>query len=146
MQHKQTTTTVYTILLISLKPLVWCVVAQTSGFFFITYDIQYIYRPKVCHCTWLNNCTSNYACRMYDFNSWSNSIKLGNVVWYQYSEKEMSDNFPFLFSIPKRAYKNLRILSDMGFVELISISETKYLRFTSKCTNWKCQDGNYFVI
>nr|DAH52880.1 MAG TPA: hypothetical protein [Bacteriophage sp.] len=38
------------------------------GFFFITYDIQYIYRPKVCHCTWLNNCTSNYACRMYDFN------------------------------------------------------------------------------
>lgn len=52
----------------------------------------------------------------------------------------------FFFSIPKRAYKNLRILSDMGFVELISISETKYLRFTSKCTNWKCQYGNYFVI
>lgn len=33
MQHKQTTVTVYTILLISLKPLVWCVAAQTSGFF-----------------------------------------------------------------------------------------------------------------
>lgn len=78
--------------------------------------------------------------------TWTNTITVDGIVWYQYSEKEMSDNFPLLFSIPKRAYKNLRILSDMGFVELISISETKYLRFTSKCTNWKCQDGNYFVI
>ena len=110
----------------------------------MTYNIFIDQKFAIVHGLTIVQTTTLAACMT--LTSWSNSIKLGNVVWYQYSEKEMSDNFPLLFSIPKRAYKNLRILSDMGFVELISISETKYLRFTSKCTNWKCQDGNYFVI
>ena len=113
-------------------------------FLIMTYNILIDQRFAVANELTIVQTTTLAACMT--LPTWTNTITVDGIVWYQYSEKKMSDNFPFLFSIPKRAYKNLRILSDMGFVELISISETKYLRFTSKCTNWKCQDGNYFVI
>lgn len=108
------------------------------SFLIMTYNILIAQRFAVANELTIVQTTTLAACMT--LPTWTNTITVDGIVWYQYSEKEMSDNFPFLFSIPKRAYKNLRILSDMGFVELISISETKYLRFTSKCTNWKCQD------
>lgn len=114
------------------------------SFLIMTYNIFIDQKFAIVHGLTIVQATTLAACMT--LPTWTNTITVDGIVWYQYSEKEMSDNFPFLFSIPKRAYKNLRILSDMGFVELISISETKYLRFTSKCTNWKCQDDNYFVI
>lgn len=84
------------------------------GFSFLSmkYNIFIDQKFAIVHGLTIVQTTTLAACMT--LTSWSNSIKLGNVVWYQYSEKEMSDNFPFLFSIPKRAYKNLRILSDMG--------------------------------
>lgn len=48
----------------------------------------------------------------------------------------MVDDFPLLFSIPKRVYKNLKELADLGFIELSSFGKTKYLRFTEKCKMW----------
>lgn len=114
------------------------------SFLIMTYNILIDQRFAVANKLTIVQTTTLAACMT--LPTWTNTITVDGIVWYQYSETKMVDDFPLLFSIPKRAYKNLRILSDMGFVELISISETKYLRFTSKCTNWKCQDGNYFVI
>lgn len=114
------------------------------SFLIMTYNILIDQRFAVANELTIVQTTTLAACMT--LPTWTNTITVDGIVWYQYSETKMVDDFPLLFSIPKRAYKNLRILSDMGFVELISISETKYLRFTSKCTNWKCQDGNYFVI
>jgi hypothetical protein len=114
------------------------------SFLIMTYNILIDQRFAVANELTIVQTTTLAACMT--LPTWTNTITVDGIVWYQYSETKMVDDFPLLFSIPKRAYKNIRILSDMGFVELISLCETKYLRFTSKCTNWKCQDGNYFVI
>ena len=68
--------------------------------------------------------------------TWTNTITVDGIVWYQYSETKMVDDFPLLFSIPKRVYKNIKELADRGFIELSSFGKTKYLRFTEKCKTW----------
>lgn len=68
--------------------------------------------------------------------TWTNTITVDGIVWYQYSETKMVEDFPLLFSIPKRVYKNLKELSDRGFIELSAFGKVKYLRFTAKCKTW----------
>lgn len=67
---------------------------------------------------------------------WTNTITVDGTVWYQYSEPKMVEDFPLLFSIPKRVYKNMKELADRGFIELSSFGKKKYMRFTSKCRTW----------
>lgn len=55
----------------------------------------------------------------------------------------MVDDFPLLFSIPKRVYKNIKELADRGFIELSSFGKTKYLRFTEKCKTWNRSETDF---
>lgn len=73
--------------------------------------------------------------------TWTNTITVDGIVWYQYSEAKMVEDFPLLFSIPKRVYKNLKELSDRGFIELSAFGKVKYLRFTAKCKAWNCNNS-----
>lgn len=75
--------------------------------------------------------------------TWTNTITVDGIVWYQYSEKKMVDDFPLLFSIPKRVYKNIKELADRGFIELSSFGKTKYLRFTEKCKTWNRSETDF---
>ena len=75
--------------------------------------------------------------------TWTNTITVDGIVWYQYSETKMVDDFPLLFSIPKRVYKNIKELADRGFIELSSFGKTKYLRFTEKCKTWNRSETDY---
>ena len=75
--------------------------------------------------------------------TWTNTITVDGVVWYQYSEKKMVDDFPLLFSIPKRVYKNIKELAYRGFIELSSFGKTKYLRFTEKCKTWNRSETDF---
>ena len=67
---------------------------------------------------------------------WSNNIAINGYVWYQYSDERMAEDFPLLFGVAKRCYKNLAELADMGFVELTKLGRIKYVRFTERCANW----------
>ena len=75
--------------------------------------------------------------------TWTNTITVDGIVWYQYSETKMVDDFPLLFSIPKRVYKNIKELADRGFIELSSFGKTKYLRFTEKCKTWNRSETDF---
>ena len=75
--------------------------------------------------------------------TWTNTITVDGIVWYQYSETKMVEDFPLLFSIPKRVYKNIKELADRGFIELSSFGKTKYLRFTYKCKTWNRSETDY---
>lgn len=75
--------------------------------------------------------------------TWTNTITVDGIVWYQYSETKMVDDFPLLFSIPKRVYKNIKELADRGFIELSSFGKTKYLRFTEKCKTWNRSEADF---
>lgn len=75
--------------------------------------------------------------------TWTNTITVDGIVWYQYSETKMVNDFPLLFSIPKRVYKNIKELADRGFIELSSFGKTKYLRFTEKCKTWNRSETDY---
>lgn len=75
--------------------------------------------------------------------TWTNTITVDGIVWYQYSETKMVDDFPLLFSIPKRVYKNIKELADRGFIELSSFGKTKYLRFTEKCKTWNRSETGF---
>ena len=75
--------------------------------------------------------------------TWTNTITVDGIVWYQYSETKMVDDFPLLFSIPKRVYKNIKELADRGFIELSSFGKTKYLRFTEKCKTWNRNETDF---
>lgn len=70
---------------------------------------------------------------------WSKTVAIDGVVWYQYSDEKMANDFPLLFGIPKRCYKNISELADLGFVELTKLGRTKYVRFTSRCAEWNKQ-------
>lgn len=70
---------------------------------------------------------------------WSKTIAIDGNVWYQYSEEKMSEDFPLLFGVPKRCYKNIMELCGLGFVELTKIGKTKYVRFTERCADWNKQ-------
>ena len=68
--------------------------------------------------------------------TWSESYYIENKTWYWYSEDKMLEEFPLLFGVSKRVYKNLKILSDKGFILLSNIGRKKILCFTEKCSEW----------
>lgn len=68
--------------------------------------------------------------------TWSESYYIENKTWYWYSEEKMLEEFPLLFGVAKRVYKNLKILADKGFILLSNIGRKKILCFTEKCSEW----------
>ena len=67
---------------------------------------------------------------------WAKTVAIDGFVWYQYSDEKMAEDFPLLFGVPKRCYKNITELADAGFVELTKLGRTKYVRFTARCADW----------
>lgn len=100
----------------------------------MTYNILIDQRFAVANKLTIVQTTTLAACMT--LPTWTNTITVDGIVWYQYSETKMVDDFPLLFSIPKRVYKNIKELADRGFIELNSFGKTKYLRFTEKCKTW----------
>lgn len=104
------------------------------SFLIMTYNILIDQRFAVANKLTIIQTTTLAACMT--LPTWTNTITVDGIVWYQYSEAKMVDDFPLLFSIPKRVYKNIKELADRGFIELSSFGKTKYLRFTEKCKTW----------
>lgn len=73
----------------------------------------------------------------------TNTISIDGNVWYEYSEKQMIDDFPLLFTNAKSVYRNLRFLIDGGFIATCSFERTKYMRFTPKCKTWNNSEADY---
>lgn len=67
---------------------------------------------------------------------WTKTIAIDGKVWYLYSDEKMAEDFPLLFGVAKRCYKNVNDLADMGFVELTKLGRSKYIRFTERCAEW----------
>lgn len=113
------------------------------GFYFLimTYNILIDQRFAVANKLTIVQTTTLAACMT--LPTWTNTITVDGIVWYQYSEKKMVDDFPLLFSIPKRVYKNIKELADRGFIELSSFGKTKYLRFTEKCKTWNRSETDF---
>ena len=113
------------------------------GFFFLimTYNILIDQRFAVANKLTIVQTTTLAACMT--LPTWTNTITVDGIVWYQYSETKMVDDFPLLFSIPKRVYKNIKELADRGFIELSSFGKTKYLRFTEKCKTWNRSETDF---
>lgn len=104
------------------------------SFLIMTYNILIDQRFAVANELTIVQTTTLAACMT--LPTWTNTITVDGIIWYQYSETKMVDDFPLLFSIPKRVYKNIKELADRGFIELSSFGKTKYLRFTEKCKTW----------
>ena len=104
------------------------------SFLIMTYNILIDQRFAVANELTIVQTTTLAACMT--LPTWTDTITVDGIVWYQYSETKMVDDFPLLFSIPKRVYKNIKELADRGFIELSSFGKTKYLRFTEKCKTW----------
>jgi len=113
------------------------------GFFFLimTYNILIDQRFAVANKLTIVQTTTLAACMT--LPTWTNTITVDGIVWYQYSETKMVDDFPLLFSIPKRVYKNIKELADRGFIELSSFGKTKFLRFTEKCKTWNRSETDF---
>nr|DAM78220.1 MAG TPA: hypothetical protein [Caudoviricetes sp.] len=113
------------------------------GFYFLimTYNILIDQRFAVANKLTIVQTTTLAACMT--LPTWTNTITVDGIVWYQYSETKMVDDFPLLFSIPKRVYKNIKELADRGFIELSSFGKTKYLRFTEKCKTWNRSETDF---
>lgn len=107
----------------------------------MTYNILIDQRFAVANKLTIVQTTTLAACMT--LPTWTNTITVDGIVWYQYSETKMVDDFPLLFSIPKRVYKNIKELADRGFIELSSFGKTKYLRFTEKCKTWNRSETDY---
>ena len=106
----------------------------------MTYNILIDQRFAVANELTIVQTTTLAACMT--LPTWTNTITVDGIVWYQYSEVKMVKDFPLLFSIPKRVYKNMKELADRGFIELSSFGKTKFLRFTEKCKTWnRCENG-----
>ena len=116
-------------------PEFWCVVAQDSGIFFVmTYSLIIDQEFAI-----KNNLTLVQVSALAAFMTlplWTNTRIIDGAVWYEYSEEKMTADFPLLFGIPKRCYKNINELEDFGFVLLCKIGKTKYVKFTDKCSLW----------
>ena len=110
-------------------------------FLIMTYNILIDQRFAVANKLTIVQTTTLAACMT--LPTWTNTITVDGIVWYQYSEKKMVDDFPLLFSIPKRVYKNIKELADRGFIELSSFGKTKYLRFTEKCKTWNRSETDF---
>ena len=111
------------------------------SFLIMTYNILIDQRFSVANGLTIVQTTTLAACMT--LPTWTNTITVDGIVWYQYSEKKMVDDFPLLFSIPKRVYKNIKELADRGFIELSSFGKTKYLRFTEKCKTWNRSETDF---
>ena len=111
------------------------------SFLIMTYNILIDQRFAVANKLTIVQTTTLAACMT--LPTWTNTITVDGIVWYQYSEKKMVDDFPLLFSIPKRVYKNIKELADRGFLELSSFGKTKYLRFTEKCKTWNRSETDF---
>ena len=111
------------------------------SFLIMTYNILIDQRFAVANELTIVQATTLAAC--ITLPTWTNTITVDGIVWYQYSETKMVDDFPLLFSIPKRVYKNIKELADRGFIELSSFGKTKYLRFTEKCKTWNRSETDF---
>lgn len=111
------------------------------SFLIMTYNILIDQRFAVANELTIVQTTTLAACMT--LPTWTNTITVDDNVWYQYSETKIVDDFPLLFSIPKRVYKNIKELADRGFIELSSFGKTKYLRFTEKCKTWNRSETNF---
>lgn len=111
------------------------------SFLIMTYNIFIDQRFAVANKLTIVQTTTLAACMT--LPTWTNTITVDGIVWYQYSETKMVDDFPLLFSIPKRVYKNIKELADRGFIELSSFGKTKYLRFTEKCKTWNRSETDF---
>ena len=111
------------------------------SFLIMTYNILIDQRFAVANELTIVQTTTLAACMT--LPTWTNTITVDGIVWYQYSETKMVDDFPLLFSIPKRVYKNIKELVDRGFIELSSFGKTKYLRFTEKCKTWNRSETDF---
>lgn len=111
------------------------------SFLIMTYNILIDQRFAVANELTIVQTTTLAACMT--LPTWTNTITVDGIVWYQYSETKMVDDFPLLFSIPKRVYKNIKELADRGFIELNSFGKTKYLRFTEKCKTWNRSETDF---
>lgn len=111
------------------------------SFLIMTYNILIDQRFAVANELTIVQTTTLAACMT--LPTWTNTITVDGIVWYQYSERKMVDDFPLLFSIPKRVYKNIKELADRGFIELSSFGKTKYLRFTEKCKTWNRSETDF---
>lgn len=111
------------------------------SFLIMTYNILIDQRFAVANELTIVQTTTLAACMT--LPTWTNTITVDGIVWYQYSKTKMVDDFPLLFSIPKRVYKNIKELADRGFIELSSFGKTKYLRFTEKCKTWNRSETDF---
>lgn len=111
------------------------------SFLIMTYNILIDQRFAVANELTIVQTTTLAACMT--LPTWTNTITVDGIVWYRYSETKMVDDFPLLFSIPKRVYKNIKELADRGFIELSSFGKTKYLRFTEKCKTWNRSETDF---
>lgn len=111
------------------------------SFLIMTYNIFIDQRFAVANKLTIVQTTTLAACMT--LPTWTNTITVDGIVWYQYSETKMVDDFPLLFSIPKRVYKNIKELADRGFIKLSSFGKTKYLRFTEKCKTWNRSETDF---
>lgn len=111
------------------------------SFLIMTYNILIDQRFAIANELTIVQTTTLAACMT--LPTWTNTIMVDGIVWYQYSETKMVDDFPLLFSIPKRVYKNIKELADRGFIELSSFGKTKYLRFTEKCKTWNRSETDF---
>ena len=111
------------------------------SFLIMTYNILIDQRFAFANKLTIVQTTTLAACMT--LPTWTNTITVDGIVWYQYSETKMVDDFPLLFSIPKRVYKNIKELADRGFIELSSFGKTKYLRFTEKCKTWNRSETDF---
>ena len=111
------------------------------SFLIMTYNILIDQRFAVANGLTIVQATTLAACMT--LPTWTNTITVDGIVWYQYSETKMVDDFPLLFSIPKRVYKNIKELANRGFIELSSFGKTKYLRFTEKCKTWNRSETDF---
>ena len=111
------------------------------SFLIMTYNILIDQRFAVANELTIIQTTTLAACMT--LPTWTNTITVDGIVWYKYSETKMVDDFPLLFSIPKRVYKNIKELADRGFIELSSFGKTKYLRFTEKCKTWNRSETDF---
>lgn len=67
---------------------------------------------------------------------WAKTVAIDGVVWYQYSDEKMAEDFPLLFGVAKRCYKNVVELSSLGFLKTTKLGRDKYVAFTPKCSDW----------
>lgn len=78
--------------------------------------------------------------------TWSETIAIEGKVWYKYSERKLAQDFPLLYSDAKRCYKNLKVLEKKGYIEMLIVGKTKYLRFMPVCEEWGRSKENAQII